>query len=107
MKYHKKVIKDFVMHLAGELKARQLELEGKAAGANLLHGLQKFRAHYGTSLLPTARIDGTQGEGDTPPDAAARKATAQELSGRIKQVLAMLDVIKELTFSDDAQPESM
>lgn len=104
MKYDKKTIQAFLMHLAGELGVQRHGLVGTLAGAKLLSGVQKLRAKYGTSLLPAIDmldiLDGADG-GDQPQHHAARKAAAEKIAERMKHVLAVMEMLGELTFIDD------
>ena len=109
MKYDKRMFKEFLMHLAGELGVQKLGLEGKPAGAKLLHGIQQFRAKYGTSLLPAIDISDiviSTGGDDQHQQDAARKATVQKLSERIKHVLAVMEMLGELTLCEGVPTET-
>jgi hypothetical protein len=106
-KYDKKAIKEFLMHLAGELKVQQLGFAGKPAPAKLLQGVQQFRAKYGTSLLPAAENIGflastPDGEGEEERD-ATRQAMVHLRGDQIKHVLALLELLGELTLCEGVQ----
>jgi hypothetical protein len=103
MKYDKRLLQEFLMHLAAELWLQKLGLEGKPAEAKLFQGIQKFRAKYGTSLLPAIDIiDGTAG--DQSQQDAAQKARVKKVADRAKHVLTVMEMLGELTFCDLTAP---
>jgi hypothetical protein len=109
MKYDKLMVKDFLMHLAGELKVQQLGFQGKPAGAKLLQGVQSLRAKYGTHLLPDVDRIGIltstpDGDGDEERE-ATRQAIAKLRGDQLKHAVALYELMGELEFYEMTQQE--
>lgn len=98
--HDKRAIKEFLMHVAGELRLQELALEGKPVPPKLQQGVTERRAKFGSELLPDAGLLGflasdPEGDGDTQRD-AARQAMVSRRQSQMKQVVGVIDLLNEL-----------
>ncbi len=100
-KHHdKKALKDFLMHVAGELRLQEYGLQGKPVPPKLQQGVAQFRTKYGSDLLPDAALlcflaNDPDDEGDVQRD-AARQAMVNRRREQMKQVMGVIDLLGEL-----------
>lgn len=69
-KHDRTAIREFLLHLAGELKKQQLALSGQLLPPKLNLGVLQFRSKYGSNLLPDAETL------DLPPPHPRRRTPA-------------------------------
>ena len=98
--HDKRAIKEFLMHLAGELRLQELALEGKPVPPNLQKGVSLFRTKYGTELLPDAGLlcflaNDPDGDSEEQRD-AARQAVLQRRRDQAKQVVGVIGLLGEV-----------
>jgi hypothetical protein len=106
-KYDKPMIRDFLLHLAAELRVQQAGFEGKPAPDKLRQGVQKLRAKYGVSLLPAAENVGILTNNPDGDGEEEREATRQVLvrlrADQFDHTLAIFKLMDELDFYTDAR----
>jgi hypothetical protein len=98
--HDKRAIKEFLMHLAGELRLQELALEGKPVPPKLQQGINERRTKFGSELLPDAGLlcflaTDPDDEGDAQRD-AARQAVVNRRRDQLKQVMGVIDLLGEL-----------
>lgn len=95
-----RAIKEFLMHLAGELRLHELALEGKPVPPNLQKGVSQRRSKFGTELLPDpGLLCFLASDPDTDSEEqrdAARQAYLQRRRDQAKQVLGVIGLLGEL-----------
>lgn len=100
-RHDRTVIREFLLHLAGELKKQQLALSGHLLPPKLNLGVLQFRSRYGVNLLPDADALGLLP--DSPDGDPERDAARQSLINRRveqgKYVMGLLDLLGELTLT--------
>jgi hypothetical protein len=96
--YDKSMIREFLMHLAGELRMQQMGLAGKPATDKLRQGLPQFRTKYGVTLLPAVLPNSPDGGGEENREAFARLRADQ-----FEHALGILELLDELELSPNAQ----
>lgn len=96
----KRAVKEFLMHLAGELRMQELALEGKPASPSLQKRVTQFRSQHGSDLLPEVGLMCFLA-GDSDDGGAQRDATRQALASRrrdqleqVKGVIALLGEVE-------------
>lgn len=98
--HDKRAIKEFLMHLAGELRLQEIALDGKPVPPNLQKGVSQFRSKFGADLLPDAELlcflAGDPDDDDEVQRNAARQAFASRRRDQLKQVLAVITLLGEL-----------
>jgi hypothetical protein len=98
--HDKRAIKEFLMHLAGELRLQELALEGKPVPPKLQQGVRERRTKFGSELLPDAGLlcflaNDPDDEGDAQRD-AARQAVVSRRRDQLKQVMGVIELLGEL-----------
>lgn len=93
-RHDRTAIREFLLHLAGELKRQQLAANGEPLPPKLHQGVLRFRSKYGTSLLPDLETPG----GDLHSD-AVRQAFINRRSEQVKLVMGVIELLGELTTS--------
>lgn len=100
-RHDRTAIREFLLHLVGELKKQQLALSGRVLPPKLNLGVLQFRSKYGVNLLPDADTLGLfpdDPEGDPQSD-AARQSLVSRRGEQAKYVMGLLDLLGELTIS--------
>lgn len=99
-RYDKRAIKEFLMHLAGEVRLQEFALQGKPVPPKLQQGVTQFRSKCGSELLPDAGVLGFLASDPDEDDDAQRDAARQALVSRrreqLKQVMGVIDLLSEL-----------
>jgi hypothetical protein len=99
-RHDQRAIKEFLMHIAGELRLHQLALEGKPVPPNLHKGITERRIKFGTKLLPDSEslsfLSNDPNEGDDAHRDAARQAEVSLRNEQLKQVMGVIALLGEV-----------
>lgn len=99
-RHDQRAIKEFLMHLAGELRLQELALEGKPVPPNLHKGITQLRSKFGTELLPDAGLlsflSNDPNEEDDAHRDAARQAVVSRRREQVKQVTGVIALLGEV-----------
>lgn len=98
--YDLRAIKEFLMHLGGELRVHEFALQGKPVPPKLEQGVTQFRNKSGNELLPDAGLlcflaADPEDEENAQRD-AARQAMVSRRREQVKQVKGVIDLLSEL-----------
>jgi hypothetical protein len=99
-RHDKKRVKEFLLHLAAELRVRELVLEGKPVPQKLHDGVAKRRTKFGSDLIPDAGLMTflacDPGGQDDPQRHAARQAVLGRRRDKLVQVMGVIEMLDDL-----------
>lgn len=99
-RHDKRRVKEFLLHLAAELRVRELALEGKPVPPRLQEGIAKRRIKFGSELIPDAGLMTflacDPGGQDDPQRHAARQAVLGRRRDKLVQVMGVIELLDDL-----------